>query len=109
MPVVVLVAPPLTDSAADLAAASAVAVAIADALTLRAEDVYVTLSPTRMAVLGTKPVRPWPVVLIHGRRRATEAAALEAARAAAAAAWDAPLDEVWVQWVGADPVPRPGH
>ena len=103
MPVVIVLAPPLADEAADLAAMSGLAGSIAGALDLRPEDVYVGLSAPRLAVLGPQPVRPWPVVLIHGRRRAAEEAAVDAARVAAASAWGAPPDEVWVQWVAPDP------
>ena len=103
MPVVVIAAPALFDEEADLAAASSVAVALAGALSLSPDDVYVTLTRARVAVRGADPVRPWPVVLIHGRRRPAEAEALIATRAAAASAWQVTLDEVWVQWVASAP------
>ncbi len=104
MPVVVVHAAPLPSRARDIAAAGALAAAIAAPLELRPTDVYVTLSPVATAVLGHNAVPRRPVVLIHGRRRTGEQAALLAAGLAAADSWGTPVQDVWVQWVRTDPI-----
>lgn len=99
MPVIIVTAPPLGDTETELAALSSLALAVSEALDLPPEAVHVSLVRAAAGVLGATPVQPWPVVVLHGSPRpAAERAAL-AAQQCAAAAWQRPVDEVWVQWL----------
>ncbi len=99
MPVVAVTAAALADRAADLRAASALAHCLAAALDLGPADVYLTVSHAQVAVVGGEAVRPWPVILVHGRDRPASAAAMQAVGRLAADLWTVPAEQVWVQWI----------
>ncbi len=105
MPVVVITAPPLPDAGTLPAALSAVAVAVAGPLRLRAEDVVVTAVSTAATVVGTARCAGWPVVMLHGSPRDPEAmrTAQQAARHAVGRAWSVPEERIWSQWLVREP------
>ncbi len=103
MPIVVVTAERLPDEATEIRAASTLAQAIADSLGLQHHEVYVTLTGANVAVLGGEPVRPWPVVVIYGRERAQQGAAIASVRTVSATLWEVSPEKVWVQWVQAEP------
>ncbi|MFT4083755.1 MAG: hypothetical protein QM638_14330 [Nocardioides sp.] len=102
MPVVTITAPPL--GAAEPQTVRTVAAAVAEALGLTPDDVFVTTVDARTGTLGIRPAA-WPVVVLHGGPRdpAAMRAARLAARAAVATAWDRDEDTVWSQWLVAEP------
>jgi hypothetical protein len=100
MPVISVLAPPLPESELG-AALGEFAGAVATALELQPNDVYVTAVASTASVVGTEKVDALPVVLLYGGRRARSAlaAASQAAAEVAARRWRCPVDRVWVQWV----------
>ena len=101
MPVVTVVASALDSRAAERAGLAALNQGVADALGLRADDVYSVHVPAGVAALGIEAVAPRPVVTLRGGDRGAQAsaAAARAAQQAVAASWRCPADEVWVQWL----------
>jgi hypothetical protein len=99
MPVVVVIAPSLPPEE-QARALSAVAAAVAGALSLRPDDVVVTTVHAAGTVIGQEAIDSWPVVLLHGGPRDPGAmvAAEEAARDRVSAHWSVPADRVWTQW-----------
>jgi hypothetical protein len=101
MPVITVTAPALASTEDELRALGQVAVEVAAALGLTAEDVQVSCVHSAAGVLGRRAVAPWPVVVIHGTRRAHDrmADAVDRARDVVGRAWARTSDEVWVHWL----------
>ena len=99
MPVVVVTAPALADETIEVRALAEIAAVIAAPLGLAPEDVYVGLVRCSLAVLGRSAIRPWPVVMVHGRPRAAQESALAAARTTVAKLWSTDAETVWAQWI----------
>jgi hypothetical protein len=99
VPVITVTAAALPSPLEETEALSELAAAVALALALPPEAVYVTLIHAGPSVLGGAAVAPRPVVLLHGRERPGAGAALDAAKASAGRAWGCPSEGVWAQWL----------
>jgi hypothetical protein len=100
MPVILVTAPALDSTTDEVRALAGVATEVADALGLTPEDVQVSCMHSAIGVLGTRVVAPWPIVVIHGRRRPEDQAtqAMRRAKKIVAAAWKRAQDEIWIEW-----------
>jgi hypothetical protein len=73
---------------------------VADALGLAPDGVHVSCVHSTVGVVGARVVAPWPIIVIHGRRRPQDQAAqaMRRAKEIVAAAWERRHDEVWIEW-----------
>lgn len=80
---------------------AAVNIAASHALDLPETGVHSMLSFSQAASTGTLPTEPWPVAIVHGRRRSVEAMRnlVDAVANVLAEFANCDGDKVWVQWM----------
>lgn len=105
MPVIQVTAPRAADGADDAARLEQLCAQVAAALGLPPSGVVAMLCEAALTSTGDGPVAAWPLAVMHGSDRGSEATrrALDAAAGALAAGWGVPRGEVWAEWAGPQP------
>ncbi|MGW6060459.1 hypothetical protein [Streptomyces sp. NPDC055189] len=105
MPVIQVTAPKDADHERDAARLKQLCAQVAAALGLPPSGVVAVLGEAALTSTGHGIVTAWPLAVVHGSDRGSQARhrALDAAAGALAEGWGVPREEVWVEWAGLPP------